>query len=96
MLAVGQPREKDRRAFEAAHDGDWIVVCAITSDHETGFVECSATPGGADGVGSEERRFLVPADEYVIGRFGFVIDPERHVVYGGPSSFAGWQGRRRS
>ncbi|RUW58510.1 hypothetical protein EOA31_37595, partial [Mesorhizobium sp. M4B.F.Ca.ET.049.02.1.2] len=96
VLAAGQSREKDRRAFEAEHAADWIVVSAIRADYKKSFVEVIATPGGRRGVGSEERRFLVPADEYVIGRFGFVIDPDRHVVYGGPSSFAGWQGRRRS
>ena len=28
-----------------------------------------------------------------VGRFGFVIDPSRHAVYAGPSSFVGWSGR---
>lgn len=93
ILAPGESREKDRRAFEAEHATDWIVVSAITSEHESGFVECVATPGGRRGAGAEERRFLVPASEYEIGRFGFVIDPARHAVYAGPSSFAGWQGR---
>ena len=37
-----------------------------------------------------ERRFLVPSGEYEAGRFGFVIDPDRHQVYGGPSDFVGW------
>ncbi|MEI9425858.1 hypothetical protein O7A70_32725 [Mesorhizobium sp. Cs1299R1N1] len=96
VLGYGESREKDRRDFEAEHVADWIVVSAITSDHEKGFIECIATPGGRRGVGTEERRFLVPADEYEIGRFGFVIDPDRHVVHGGPSSFVGWQGRRGS
>jgi len=93
ILAPGESREKDRRAFEAEHAADWVVVSAITSDQQRGFVECVATPGGKRGTGTEERRFLVPADEYDIGRFGFVIDPDRHAVYAGPSSFAGWQGR---
>lgn len=93
ILAPGESREKDRRAFEAEHAADWVVVSAITSDRQRGFVECVATPGGKRGSGTEERRFLVPADEYDIGRFGFVIDPGRHAVYAGPSSFAGWQGR---
>ncbi|KUM24433.1 hypothetical protein AU467_30350 [Mesorhizobium loti] len=95
VLAPGESREKDRRVFEAQHADDWIVVSAITSDQVKGFVECVATPGGKRGAGAEERRFLVPADEYEVGRFGFVIDPDRHAVYAGPSSFAGWQGRVR-
>jgi len=93
VLAPGESHEKDRRAFEAAHADDWIVVSAITSDQQSGFVECVATPGGRRGPGTEERRFLVPSGEYAVGRFGFVIDPDRHAVYDGRSSFIGWQGR---
>jgi hypothetical protein len=93
VIAPGVSRTKDQRAFEAAHATDWIVVSAITSEQHQGFVDCIATPGGKRGAGTEERRFLVPADEYDIGRFGFVIDPDRHAVYVGPSSFIGWQGR---
>jgi hypothetical protein len=93
ILAPGDSREKDRRAFETKHADDWIVVSAITSEQEKGFVECVATPGGKRGPGTEERRFLVPSAEYDIGRFGFVIDPDRHTVYAGPSSFIGWRGR---
>ena len=97
--AILQPSEsyaRDRLAFDAAHAADWIVVSAITSDHEKGFVECVATPGGKRGPGTEERRFLVPFDEYQVDRFDFVIDVARHQVYGGPSSFIGWQGRART
>lgn len=91
LLEPGESYEKDRRAFHEAHAGDWIVVSAVASEHHKGFVECVATPGGRRGAGTEERRFLVPADEYDVGRFGFVIDPSRHAVYAGPSSFIGWQ-----
>ncbi len=38
------------------------------------------------GVGRQcggERRFLVAAEEYEIGRFGFVIDLARHAAYYG-------------
>ena len=94
ILGPGESREKDRRAFEEAHADDWIVVSAINSDHEKGFVECVATLGGRRGEGTEERRFLVPSEEYEVGRFGFVIDQDRHRLYAGPSSFVGWQGRR--
>lgn len=90
-LQPGESYEKDRRAFEQAHARDWIVVSAITSKHATGFVETIATPGGKRGPGTEERRFLVPSDEYRVGRFGFVIDEARHQVYGGPSDFVGWR-----
>jgi len=91
VLAPGESYEKDRRSFELAHANDWIVISAITSSRCEGFVECVATPGGRRGAGTEERRFLVPSSEYAVGRFGFVIDPNRHQVYGGPSDFVGWQ-----
>jgi hypothetical protein len=91
ILKPGESYEKDRRAFEQAHARDWIVVSAITSKHAPGFVETVATPGGKRGPGTEERRFLVPSDEYHVGRFGFVIDEARHQLYGGPSDFVGWR-----
>ena len=93
MLEPGKSRIKDQRAFEVEHAADWIVVSAITSEQQKGFIEVIATLGGNRGASTEERRFLVPADEYDIGLFGFVIDPDRHTKYDGPSSFAGWQGR---
>lgn len=93
ILSPVESRTKDQRAFEAAHASDWIVGSAITSEQQGGFVECIATPGGKRDTGTDERRFLVAADEYDISRFGFVIDPDRHAVYAGPSSFVGWQGR---
>ncbi|AOO85001.1 DUF7007 domain-containing protein [Bosea vaviloviae] len=96
VLQPGESFEKDRRAFELEHVDDWIVISAIISDHEPGFVEVVATPGGRRGAGTEERRFLVQAAEYRVGRFGFVIDDVRHRVYAGPSSFVGWQQRTAS
>jgi hypothetical protein len=93
MLAPGESRKKDERAFFDKHAKDWIVVSAIICEYQPGFTEVIATLGGKHGSGSEERRFLVPSDEYRIGRFGFVIDPERHAVYDGPSSFVGRCGR---
>lgn len=91
ILLPGESHEKDRRAFEAAHVQDWIVASAITSKHEPGFVEVVATLGGKRGPGTEERRFLVPSEEYGVGRFCFVVDEARHQVYGGPSDFIGWR-----
>lgn len=92
VLQRSESRKKDERTFQAKHADDWIVVSAITSDHEKGFVEVIATQGGRHGPGTEQRRFLIPSAEYQVGRFGFVIDPKRHAVYCGPSSFVGWQG----
>lgn len=93
VLGPGESWKKDERAFVAKHRDDWIVVSAIVSDQQSGFTEVVATPGGKRGPGTEERRFLVPSGEYRVGRFGFVIDPERHAIYGGPSSFVSWRGR---
>lgn len=93
VLGAGESWKKDERAFFAQHRDDWIVISAIISDQQSGFTEVIATPGGKRGSGTEKRRFLIPSVQYRVGGFGFVIDPERHAVYGGPSSFVGWQGR---
>lgn len=93
ILEPGQSRGKDERSFKREHAFDWIVVSAITSNHEPGFVECVATLGGDRGSRAE-RRFLVAAGEYEIGPFGFVIDPDRHAAYEGPSDFIGWRRER--
>jgi len=90
ILAPGESREKDRRAFEQRHADDWIVISAITSNHEKGMVEVVATMGGRRGPGTEERRFLMPSEEYRSGSFGFAIDEDHHRIYSGPSSFLGW------
>lgn len=92
-LAPGDSRTKDQRAFEVQHAADWIVISAISSEQKKGFVEVVATMGGRREEAAEERRFLVPEADYKMGRFGFVIDPARHAVYDGPSSFIGWQRR---
>lgn len=92
-LEPGQSRTRDEQAFLREHANDWIVTSAIYSDQHPGFTEVVATPGGKRFPGTEERRFLVPSSEYKIGRFGFVVDPDRHAVYSGPSSFIGWRGK---
>lgn len=93
ILLPGESRTNEQRVFERDHANDWIVISAINSDQEKGYVECVDTQGGQRGADAEERRFLVPAAKYEVGRFGFVIDPERYAVYEGASSFIGWQGR---
>lgn len=93
VLAAGESYEKDRRAFEAAHAEDWIVISALRSDHHPGMTEVVATRGGKRDHHVDERRFLVPTTEYTVGRFGFVIDEARHTAYVGPSSFLSWAGR---
>lgn len=95
-LVPGESHVKDRRAFEAVHADDWIVISALRSAHHPAMTEVIATRGGKREHNAEERRFLVPSAEYEPGRFGFVIDVDRHRSYDGPSSFAVWQGRETS
>ena len=90
-LEPGESRERDRQIFERTHAEDWIVISAIRSDHQPGFTEVIATLGGKRGERVEERRFLVPVEEYKSGPFGYVIDEVRHPIYDGPASFVGWR-----
>lgn len=93
VLAEGESWAKDRRAFDTRHAADHVVASAILSDQHPGMTEVVAGVGGNRRSG-DERRFLVPSDEYAgRGRFGFVIDPARHAEYHGPSSFIGWRRR---
>jgi hypothetical protein len=79
---------RDRQHFELAHARDWVVIAAISSRDHLGQVECIAARGG-DRRATNRRSFLVPADEYRIGRHGFVIDPERHRLVDDPTP-TGW------
>jgi hypothetical protein len=90
QLLPGESHGKDHRTFERDHASDWIVISAIRSDHHPGMTECVATLGGDRGA-AEQRRYLVPSDEYHVGRFGFVINAARHRLYAGPSNFIGWR-----
>ncbi|MDO8931785.1 MAG: hypothetical protein Q7U97_05265 [Rhodocyclaceae bacterium] len=92
-LRPGESRERDRQIFEAEHAVDWIVISAVRSDHQPGFTEVIATRSGKRDPQSEERCFLVPAEEYRVGCLGFVVDEARHAPYTGLSSFAGGQVR---
>ncbi len=93
-LAEGESWSKDRRAFDERHAADHVVISAIFSDRNPGMTEVVAIVGGNRRADNDERRFLVPSDEYAgRSRFGFVIDPVRHAEYQGPSSFIGWRSR---
>lgn len=94
ILQAGESRKKDERAFLAEHADDWLVQSAILSDQHPGFTEVTATRGGHYGHDVERRRFLIPSPEYRMGRFGFVVDPERHAEYSDASSFPGIHGKR--
>lgn len=93
-LTEGESWIMDRRAFDQRHAADHVVISAIFSDQHPEMTEVVAVVGGNRRTDEDERRFLVPRDEYAgRGRFGFVIDPVRHAEYHGPSSFIGWRGR---
>lgn len=93
-LVPGESWARDREAFDRAHVSDWVVDSAIHSVHHAEMTEVIATKGGRRDGRSGERRFLIPRPEYAArGLYGFVIEPDRHRAYEGPSSFAGWQGR---
>lgn len=94
VLQPGESRTKDERTFLAEHADDWLVQSAILSDQHPGFTELIATKGGRREDGVERRRFLIPSSDYRIGRFGFVVNTERHAEYSDASSFPGIHGKR--
>jgi hypothetical protein len=85
IIPPGSSFLKDEHLFQEANRANWVVISACGDWHERvpkGTVGCVATMGGRRGDGrgppSAERNFLVPANEYDAGRFGFVIDESRH------------------
>lgn len=85
VLPPGASHAKDRMLFEKEHANDWVVISAVSSNENQGFVECIATVGGQrQKFGSdyipEEKKFLVPQPEYAerCSAHGFVIDLARH------------------
>lgn len=77
VLTPDESFVRDREQFEREHAQDWVVIAAIRSTTQPGFVETIATIGGRRD-GSERHSYLVPAEQYSAGRHGFVIDPGRH------------------
>lgn len=91
-LGPGESLSRDRAAFDQAHVEDWVVISAIHSKQHAEMTEVVARKGGARGHEPEERRFLVPQSEYAArAPFGFVVDPVKHALYEGASSFVGWK-----
>ena len=73
-IPPGESYAKDERIFKARHANDLIVVSAVTSKTRKGFVETTATVGGARGF-NDARTFFIPSADYEgRERFGFVID----------------------
>lgn len=84
----GESFLKDEYLFAQDHANDWVVICAFGDWEKTvpnGMIGCIATKGGKRGhvnAPVEEKKFLVPDEEYKArGRFGFVIDPARHLPW---------------
>lgn len=76
-LERSESRTRDREAFQRDHAGDWVVIAASQAEAHPGKIIATASIGGLRGAVAT-RDFLVPDAEYVVGRHGFVIDPERH------------------
>ena len=89
-LRPGESWSRDRAEFDRIHAEHWVVISAIQSTDHAGMTEVIATLGGRRETIGLERRYLIPHEEYAArGPFGFVIDPDRHVAFDGPSSFVG-------
>jgi len=74
-------REEIEAEFYARHSNDWLVNAAWgdwQGGVPEGMVGVVATIGGSGGRISEERYFLVPAEEYALRECQFVVDPDRH------------------
>lgn len=86
-LKPGESNERDQEIFLRDNRENFIVISA--SDQMDGTVKVHATRGGSRDPQSEERVFLIPRQEYAgRGRFGFVVDPEKHLEVpqvGGPN-----------
>ena len=89
-LRLGQSYKRETEAFAYDHRSDWLMIAAISSRQHPGFVECIATIGGERQSGTQ-RRYLVSEADYATRVHAFVVDPQRHQVFTGPSSFVGWR-----
>lgn len=88
VFPEGTSMKKDERAFKERHADDWIVISAVSKTDDNGdkYVSCTASKGGERSryepdvghIEVETAEFSVPSEEYKIGKFGFVIDPDRH------------------
>lgn len=77
VLLPGESSVKDERQFRLEHADHWVVISDDRSEGDADMIRCIASPGGARTAGAR-REYLVPRAEYEPGRFGFVIDEDRH------------------
>jgi len=76
-LTPGESHARDQKAWHDQHADRMVVVSATFAEGDRSRVVATARLGGRHGERAET--FLVAAAEYERrGRFGFVIDPERH------------------
>lgn len=83
VILPGESYARDEKAFHEKHKNDWVVVSAWSDGEEWvpyGMVGVCASPGRSYEPGRLTKWFLVPVAEYQArGKFGFVIDPARHI-----------------
>jgi len=79
VLQPGQSRRKDEKRVQVEHTNRWVVISAMTLRGTPRMLECLASLGGQREA-TQYKCFLVPADEYKPGPFGFVIDESRHAA----------------
>lgn len=86
IIPEGQSYIKDRRIFQERHKNDWVGIAAIGDSED--MVRVTATMGGERACSengfrsAEEREFAVPGKEYDNrSRYGFIVDPERHMDF---------------
>jgi hypothetical protein len=81
ILEPGESYRKDECRWDEGHADALVVTSATTYEPDRSLLAVIAAIGGYRGGkrAGPGRHFLVPADEYAArGRFGFVIDLDRH------------------
>jgi hypothetical protein len=79
-VPVEESMKLQERAFAEQHEDDYVVISASShhKDCPEGMVLCLATKGGSRVRYETTHAYLVPKSEYNPGRFGFVIDENKH------------------
>ena len=83
VLAEGESFKKDEASFAVRHANDLQGVSAVGDWHTNvpqGFVGVTACVGGRKNgmFAGTLRNFLVPQEEYQVGRFSFIVDPAKY------------------
>ena len=87
VIQPGESYKKDLIAFHKENENNWIGISATSGTSwdpvPEGFVKVTAAIGGRSltppyTIPTNTKNFLVPKNEYVLGRFGFVVDHTRY------------------